>query len=339
VTRMIAPVIFGLEGQQLTSWERGFFKECEPAGYILFNRNCNHPDQVRRLNESLLELSGSDLLPILVDQEGGRVARLGLPHWNIHPPAAHFGALYKINPVRALEAVHLTALAIALELRTCGFTIDCIPLLDVPIDEADPIIGDRAYSQDPWTVANLGAACLDGLNAGGIAGVIKHIPGHGRALVDSHLELPVVDAPHETIRDEWLPFYKLAKRATIAMSAHIVYPSLDPGCCATFSSDIINGVIRDSIGFKGLLMSDDIGMKALSGSFADRSLRCLDAGCDLVLHCSGDAQEMEEIAANIRPAAPDLTKKLDQALAPCREKQDQPALQEIIRRRDILLSE
>ena len=290
-----------------------------PAGYILFKRNVDMPEQVRRLTDQLRALAGRDDLPILIDQEGGRVARLGPPNWPAFPAGAAFAGLYDIAPVSAIEAARHNALALALMLRELGINVDCLPVLDVPQPGAHDIIGDRALGADPMQVAALGSAMLRGLAQGGAVGVIKHIPGHGRAASDSHLELPVVTASAGELAVDLEPFEKL-RDAPMGMTAHVVYTAFDPDRCASLSPVVIGEVIRGRIGFDGLLMSDDLGMKALTGSFAERARGVLDAGCDIVLHCSGDMAEVREIAAAVPSTlSAAAAARLDRAMATTRQ--------------------
>jgi beta-N-acetylhexosaminidase len=303
---MIQPVILGLAGMELNADERALFRSADPAGYILFKRNIDTPEQVRALTASLRDLAGRDV-PILIDQEGGRVARLRPPHWPEFPTGEIFGQLYDKAPITAIEACRLNALALAALLRDLGINVDCLPLLDVRDPSGHDIIGDRSFGTEPMVVAALGKAVLDGFRAGGICGVVKHIPGHGRAAADSHLELPVVSASRDELERDFEPFRRLAD-APMAMTAHITYTALDAERCATLSPTVIDFIRRD-IGFGGLLMSDDLGMHALgnpqsgghppgSNALADfgaRALACLDAGCDVALHCSGDFAEMRAI--------------------------------------------
>jgi beta-N-acetylhexosaminidase len=323
---MIQPVFFGLAGLALDAEERALFRSSDPAGYILFKRNVESPEQLRALTASLRDLAGRDV-PILIDQEGGRVARLRPPHWPEFPNGEIFGQLYDKAPVTAIEACRLNALALAALLRDLGINVDCLPLLDVRDRDGHDIIGDRSFGHEPLMVAALGKAVLDGFRAGGICGVVKHIPGHGRARADSHLELPVVTAGRAELERDFLPFRRLAD-APMAMTAHITYTALDADRCATLSPVVIDFIRRD-IGFGGLLMSDDLGMHALGNpqsgghppgsnalkDFGARALASLEAGCDIALHCSGDFNEMRSIVE----AAPVMTEaaaaRLDAAMA------------------------
>jgi beta-N-acetylhexosaminidase len=300
------PLFLGLAGLALNDDERALFRAANPAGYILFKRNLDSPDQVRALTQSLRDLAGRDV-PILIDQEGGRVARLRPPHWPEFPTGERFGLLYDKAPITAIEACRLNALALAALLKDLGINVDCLPLLDVRDTQGHDIIGDRSFGTEPMVVSALGKAVLDGFRAGGICGVVKHIPGHGRARADSHLELPVVTASRDELERDFEPFRRLAD-APMAMTAHITYTALDAERCATLSPDVID-FIRNDIGFGGLLMSDDLGMHAIGNpqsgghppgsnalqDFGARALASLDAGCDIALHCSGDFNEMRSI--------------------------------------------
>src|SRR5688572_24432082 len=274
------PAIFGLGGETLTDDERAFFAEARPTGFILFARNCIDRTQLRRLADSLRDLSGRADLPILVDQEGGRVARLGPPEWPAFPAPARFGDLYCRAPISAIEAARVNALAIAMILAEVGINVDCAPVLDLRRKGMHEIVGDRALGGDPLQVAALGRAVLDGLRAGGVCGVVKHMPGHGRAGADSHEELPVVDVDEAELAEDMAPFARLAD-APMAMTAHLLYPAWDPERCATLSPAVIGDVIRGRIGYDGLLMSDDIAMAALSGPIPQRARAAIAAGCDL----------------------------------------------------------
>lgn len=291
---MTSAAIYGCSGAVLTEPERAFFAETRPWGFILFRRNVESPDQVRALTAALRDSIGNPGAPILIDQEGGRVQRLGPPHWPKYPPGAAY--LKATNdPAQARELVRLGARLMARDLKTVGITVDCVPVLDVPVPGAHDIIGDRAYAQDPATVSLLGRAAAEGLLAGGVLPVIKHIPGHGRAFSDSHKELPTVHADLATL-DAWdfAPFRALSDMP-MAMTAHVVFPAVDAKRPVTTSRKGVR-LIRETLGFSGLLMTDDLSMNALSGSIGERARAALEAGCDIVLHCNGDLAEMREIA-------------------------------------------
>lgn len=310
----MTPLLLGLSGLTITDDERALFKAADPAGYILFARNIDTPEQVRALTADLRALSGRDDLPILIDQEGGRVARLGPPHWPQFPHARRFGEGFAVAPVTAIEAARLNAKAIALTLADLGISVDCLPVLDVPVPGAHDIIGDRAYALDPGVVASLGDATLRGLREGGVVGVIKHIPGHGRAAADSHLELPVVKADRSALETDFAPFRALAA-APMAMTAHVLYQALDPDVCASQSKIVVEQTIRGAIGFDGLLMADDLGMSALRGALPERLAGVLAAGCDLALHCSGDFAENAALCESAPPMTPDALVRLARAMA------------------------
>ncbi len=294
---MPKPVIFGLSGPSLSDEEKRFFARSDPLGFILFARNCEQPDQLRTLVDDLRQSIDRDAAPVLIDQEGGRVARLGPPHWRRAPPQAPFGALAERDLGRAEQAVRLNAGIIAGELRALGIDVDCAPVLDVPAAGGHEIIGDRAFSGDADVVAKLGRASVEGFVGGGILPIVKHVPGHGRAGVDSHRELPVVNTPLDELRrTDFVPFAALAD-APWAMTAHVVFSAIDADRPASVSAKLIETVIRGEIGFEGVLVSDDLGMQALSGDFAERAVAALDAGCDVALHCSGVMDEMRQVAA------------------------------------------
>jgi beta-N-acetylhexosaminidase len=290
--------IFGLAGTELSATEREFFRERDPLGFILFQRNCDSPDQVRGLVANLRACIGRDDAPVLIDQEGGRVARLRPPHWPEYPAASRFA-----GTAAPREAAFLGARIIADDLAALGITVDCAPVLDLPIAGADAIIGDRAYGNDPASVASLGRAACEGFLAGGVLPIVKHIPGHGRARVDSHQALPVVDEPVALLAAaDFAPFHAL-KDMPWAMTAHIVYSAIDSERPATLSPRLIGETIRASIGFGGVLISDDLSMRALPGGLAGRASGALAAGCDLVLHCNGTMSDMIEIANAIDPVS------------------------------------
>ena len=276
------PAFLGLAGPTLGDAERAFFRSVEPAGYILFKRNCVDRAQMRALTDELRSLSGRDDLPILIDQEGGRVQRMGPPEWPRLPSAEPFARLYEKAPVSAMEAARLNALAIAVMLREVGVNVDCLPLLDVRRPDADAIIGDRSLGSDPMQVAALGRLVIDGLREGGVVGVIKHMPGHGRAVVDTHHHLPTVTASEAELEIDLEPFRSLSD-APMGMTSHIVFDVWDRERPATLSPIVVDHVIRGMIGFDGLLMTDDIDMKALSGTAGEKAAGAIAAGCDLVL--------------------------------------------------------
>jgi beta-N-acetylhexosaminidase len=292
----ISAAIFGCSAKGLTPEEKSFFREADPLGFILFARNVESPDQMRRLTAELREAVGRDDAPILIDQEGGRVARLRPPHWRVVPAAARFGELALRDRAAGVEAARLNGSLLAAELRSIGVTVDCVPVLDLRFPGAHEVIGERAFSADPRMVTRLGRATAEGLLAGGVMPVIKHMPGHGRAEVDSHLSLPVVTASRETLEEtDFRPFRSLRKMPW-AISAHVVYTAIDPDRPATTSPKVIEEIIRGSIGFDGVLVSDDLSMQALAGAIAERARDVFRAGCDLVLHCNGKMEEMEAVA-------------------------------------------
>ena len=304
--------VVGCSGAGLTEEERRLFAAANPLGFILFARNCVDPKQLRALVDSLRETVGRDDAPVLIDQEGGRVARLGPPHWRKPPPASEFAAIYAKDKRAGIAAARLNARQIATELKAAGINVDCTPVLDIPVSDADAIIGDRAYGAAPEPVAVLGRAVCDGMIESGVLPVIKHIPGHGRARADSHKSLPVVETSRaELSRTDFVPFRGLAVAAPCAMTAHVVYSAIDADAPATCSRKVIEEVIRGEIGFDGVLFSDDIAMGALAGPLAVRTKACLDAGCDVALHCSGSLAETREVL----DAAPALTAKATERVA------------------------
>ena len=293
--------IYGVAGFELTEEERAFLRDAEPAGMIIFRRNCDTPEQLLRLTDALREITGRGDLPILIDQEGGRVARMRPPAWPAFPAAERFARLYEAAPSSAIEAVRSNARALGLMLRSCGINVNCLPLLDVRQEGATDIIGDRALGSEPIQVAALGRAVLDGMASAGVVGVIKHIPGHGRTMVDSHHDLPRVTASRaELSRTDFVPFKRLADLPW-GMTAHILYEAIDPEQPATLSAKVISDIIRGEIGFDGLLLSDDLSMKALRGGLGDLARRSVAAGCDIALHCNGKMEEMVEVAAGAPP--------------------------------------
>jgi len=285
--------IFGCAGPMLSPDERAFFRAVDPLGFILFQRNCVDPEQLRRLVADLRDSIGRRDAPVLIDQEGGRVARLRPPHWRSYPSASRIAAL----GAEAASAARAVTRLIADDLGRLGITVDCLPVLDMPVPGADAVIGDRAYGIEPGRVAMLAGAACEGLFAGGVLPVLKHIPGHGRGTVDSHLACPVVTTPiHELQLTDFAPF-RLLNGMPWAMSALIVYEAVDPTHPATLSSTVIADVIRTGIGFGGVLVSDDLSMQALGGTLGERASGALAAGCDVALHCNGRLDEMRAVAA------------------------------------------
>lgn len=290
------PVVFGFSGETLNADEEAFFTDVNPLGFILFARNIKSPAQVKKLTERLRVVSNNDEALILIDQEGGRVRRLRPPHWRDYPPMSFFGGRAEQKIDEAVACVTINYRLISSDLRTLGINVNCAPVLDLPNVNSHGIIGDRAFSNNPDLVAKLGRAACKGLLAGGVIPVMKHIPGHGRATVDSHEELPLVDAPlHKLRKKDFVPFSALCSFPA-AMTAHIIYSAVDPDFPCSSSSSVIQGVIRDEIGFEGLLFSDDVCMRALTGPADARVVSVLKAGCDIALHCNGDLREMLAIA-------------------------------------------
>lgn len=330
-------VIIGLEGLALSSDERDFFSDCDPAGYILFKRNCEDEDQLLRLTDSLRELSGRDDLPILIDQEGGRVARMKPPAWPAFPAAERFADLYQAAPSSALAAVRANSRALALMLKSVGINVDCLPLLDVRQPGASDIIGDRALGAEPMQVAALGRATLDGLASGGVVGVVKHIPGHGRALVDSHHELPIVTASDEELQTDLAPFERL-KDAPMAMVAHVLYTAWDPELPSSQSPTIIHDIIRERIGFDNFLMSDDSGMNALKGTPGERAVACVAAGCDVALPCNGVMADNVDVANHVGDISAEGLARLERAMGSVLDEADGMDFAEAVAVRDELLA-
>lgn len=291
-----SPVIFGCSGLTITPEEIAFFQESQPFGFILFKRNVQDKIQLKKLIEDLKATLNHTNPPILIDQEGGRVARLSAPHW-FHPPSS--AQLMERGLLGLKKRVYETYKKIAKDLTEVGITVNCAPLLDLHVPGSDPIMGDRTFSSDPLLVAELGGVAIEALQEGGIIPVMKHIPGHGAATCDSHENLPIVDLSAEELEAHFTPF-RINAHCPWAMTAHIVYPAIDPNHCATQSPVIIQDIIRGIIGFQGFLISDDVGMNALTGSFAERTQRALSAGCNAVLHCSGNMIEMREVMRGIQ---------------------------------------
>ena len=306
--------IYGIEGTELTRDERAFFADADPAGFILFRRNCECRDQLVRLTSALREVSGRPEVPILIDQEGGRVARMRPPEWPAFPAGEAFDRLYQLAPSSAIEAARSNARALGLMLNEVGVNVDCLPMLDVRQPGATDIVGDRALGSDPMQVSALGRAILDGLHSAGVLGVIKHIPGHGRALVDSHKELPIVLADEEDLAVDLEPFERL-RGAAMGMTAHVVYTAWDSERPGSQSPIVIHDIIRERIGFDGFLMSDDIGMEALSGDHGQRAAACVAAGCDVALHCDGQMENMRLVADAVPALSQEGEARLARAMA------------------------
>ena len=306
--------ICGASGPTLTADEIAFFRDARPWGFILFRRNCETPEQIRALTAAMREAVGRDA-PILIDQEGGRVQRLGPPQWPAYPTGRTYGDVFARSRDEGSRAAWLGARLMAADLLALGIDVDCLPVLDVPVEGAHDVIGHRAYGVTPDVVSELGRAAAEGLLAGGVLPVIKHIPGHGRAGVDSHHHLPVVDTPRAELEATDFPPFRDAAAMPLAMTAHVVYTALDPDRPATTSKTVIDEVIRGFIGFDGCLMSDDVSMQALSGSIGERTAAALATGCDLALHCNGVLAEMVEVAKNAPALAGRAAARADRALS------------------------
>ena len=330
-------MVLGCAGAALDDAERRFMAAADPAGFILFKRNCESPAQTRALIGSLREAVGRPDAPVLVDQEGGRVVRLGSPHWREPPAPALLGALAQIDETASLRAAWLNARLVAADLHALGFSVNCVPVLDLRYAGASKVVGDRSLGADPRLVARLGRAVADGLLAGGIVPAIKHLPGHGRAEADSHAVLPHVDAPLEALRArDFVPFQAL-RDVPVGLTAHVRYAALDPERPGTLSPEVIARAVRGDIGFDGLLVTDDLSMGALTGSVGARAAAALAAGCDLALHCNGKREEMEDVAAAVPRLAGRALERFQRMLAARREPEafdDAESLREL----DVLLA-
>jgi beta-N-acetylhexosaminidase len=329
--------IYGLAGTALSADEAGFFRDSAPAGYILFKRNIESKEQLRALTDAIRDLEGHDEVPILIDQEGGRVARMRPPVWPAFPSGEAFDRLYQIAASSAIEAARVNARALGLMLHEAGVNVDCLPMLDVRQPGASDIVGDRALGSEPMQVASLGKAVLDGLSSAGVLGVIKHIPGHGRALVDSHHELPHVDASDEELVIDIEPFERL-RDAAMGMTSHLLYMAWDAQRPASQSPTVINDIIRQRIGFDGFLMSDDIGMEALSGDHGQRAAACVAAGCDVALHCDGKMDNMLLVAKSVPDLSAEGEARLARAMAMRFAPDDEMDFAEAVAKRDALLA-
>lgn len=329
--------IYGFEGLELTASERDFFRDSDPVGFILFKRNCETRDQLLKLTNSLRDLTGRADVPILIDQEGGRVARMKPPEWPAFPAAERFADLYRIAPSSAIEAARANARAIALMLSDVGINVDALPLLDVRQEGASDIIGDRALGSEPMQVAALGRAVLGGMASAGVVGIVKHMPGHGRALVDSHHELPIVTANAEALKTDLEPFERLSA-APMGMVAHVVYTEWDPAHPASQSTIVIQNIIRERIGFDGFLMSDDSNMNALTGSQGERAAACVAAGCDVALPCNGVLADNVSIAEHLGEMTIAGEERLARAMATTASVAEGPDLEASIATREALLA-
>jgi beta-N-acetylhexosaminidase len=332
----MTPAIFGLAGPTLTAEERAFFLDADPAGYILFARNVEDRDQLRALTADLRSIHGRDHLLISIDQEGGRVARMKPPEWEAFPPGEMFARLWDLAPASAIEAARVNAEALGIDLAEVGITVDYLPLLDVRQPGAHDVIGDRALGSEPMQVAALGRAVLDGLEHSGVAGCIKHMPGHGRAQADSHRELPTVEASEAELERDLEPFRTL-RDAPIGMTAHVRYTAWDTRRPGTLSPFVVGEIIRKRIGFAGLLLTDDIDMEALSGTIPERAERAIAAGCDLVLNCWARMDDMIAMASRL-PAITDEGKaRLDRALSRTGQGRNRADRAQLVAKRDSLL--
>lgn len=333
----MTPAIFGTSGLSLTSEERSFFREADPAGYILFGRNCDTPGQLRALTDELRAIHGRDRLFICIDQEGGRVARLRPPHWAGFPAGEVFDQLYDIAPVTAIEAARANAEALGIELSEAGITVDCHPPLDVRQPGAHDVIGDRALGSEPMKVAALGRAILDGLARAGVTGCVKHMPGHGRTTTDTHKEMPTVTASDAELEVDLAPFKTLSD-APIGMTGHLLFTAWDRENPATLSPYVIEQIIRQRIGFGGLLLTDDIDMEALAGTVPERAERAIAAGCDLVLNCWAKMDHMAAIVERLPAMSERTAKRLDRALSGTRISAPYGDKAQLLAKRDALLA-
>ncbi len=333
----MTPAIFGIAGATLSVDERAFLRDCDPAGYILFARNCESRAQLRALTDDLRAIHGREHLFICIDQEGGRVTRMKAPEWLAFPPGERFDRLYDLAPASAIEAARANAEALGMDLAEVGISVDCLPLLDVRQPGAHDVIGDRALGSEPLRVAALGRAVLDGLALAGVAGTIKHIPGHGRALADSHKELPTVTASEAELETDLMPF-RVLKDAAIGMTAHVRYAAWDAENPGTFSPFVVGEIIRKRIGFSGLLLTDDLDMEALSGTLPERAARAIAAGCDLALNCWAKMDDMIGIAAALPAMGKETAARLERALAGSGLRHDAGAQSTLMEKRDALLA-
>ena len=333
----MTPAIFGIAGLELTAEERDFFRDADPAGYILFARNCENREQLRRLTDDLRAIHGRDRLVVSIDQEGGRVVRMKPPEWPRYPAGEAFAKLFEIAPVSAIEAARVNAEAMGRELALAGVSVDYHAPFDVRRPETDNVIGDRALGSDPLQVAALGRAVLDGLGRAGVVGCLKHMPGHGRATVDSHKELPRVEVGAEELEVDIAPFRTLSAHP-LGMSAHIVFTAWDADQPATLSATVVREIIRGAIGFDGLLLTDDIDMQALDGTIPERAERALAAGCDIVLNCWAKLDDMAGIVERCGIMTDATTARLGRVHDAMGDPADAIETTELLAKRDALLA-
>ena len=336
----MTPAVFGLAGLSLSAAEKSFFRDSDPAGYIIFGRNIESKAQLRALTDELRAIHGREGLAILIDQEGGRVARMQEPIWPRFPAGEVFDKIYDVAPATAIEAARLNAQAIAVSMREVGITVDCLPLLDVRQPDADNVIGDRALGSEPMRVAALGRAILDGLQRGGVVGVVKHLPGHGRTSVDTHKALPTVTASDEELELDLAPF-KTLNKAVMGMTGHLLFAAWDAETPSTLSKTVIQDIIRKRIGFDGLLFTDDLDMEALSGTVPERAERAQAAGCDIALNCWAKMVDMTGIAERLTPMSEKTWQRLDLAMATIADTKDAGSSDELaslLARRDELIA-
>ncbi|MEZ5680287.1 MAG: beta-N-acetylhexosaminidase [Erythrobacter sp.] len=333
----MTPAIFGISGLELTAEERDFFRDADPAGYILFARNCENRAQLRRLTDDLRAIHGRNRLIVSIDQEGGRVVRMKPPEWPRYPAGEAFAKLFEIAPASAIEAARVNAEAMGRELALAGISVDYHAPFDVRRPETDNVIGDRALGSDPMQVAALGRAVLDGLGQAGVVGCLKHMPGHGRATVDSHKELPRVEASAAELEVDIEPFRSLAAHP-LGMSAHIVFTAWDEANPATLSATVVRDIIRGEIGFDGLLLTDDIDMQALDGTIPERAEAAIDAGCDIVLNCWARLDDMTGIVERCGAMKEATVARLAQVHAAMGEPAEAIETTELLAKRDALLA-
>lgn len=333
----MTPAIFGIAGTQLTADERAFFTDADPAGYVLFGRNCETKDQLKALTDDLRSIHGRDRLIVSIDQEGGRVRRMKPPVWLEHPPGSAYARLYDIAPISAIEAARAGAELIGRELAEVGVSVDFHPPLDLPQAGAHDVIGDRALGSDPMQIAALGRAILEGLSGAGVVGCIKHMPGHGRSMTDTHKEMPTVTASAEDLASDLAPFAAL-RHAPMGMTGHLLFTAWDSENPATLSPTVIRDIIRGEIGFDGLLLSDDIDMQALTGTVPERAARALAAGCDIVLNCWARIEDMAGIVESCGTIGAEAATRLERVHAAMSDPSDHVAMSDLLAKREALLA-